>query len=348
MSKRRPIRLSADLTQAIEETLAAGSIAAGNTHTESIPLRLVKLDPQNPRKLSIQSQDIENGLDKDDPLYKQKSAEYESLMELANEIKEDGLIHPITVYKENSDFILIAGERRTLASKIAGFTHITAIIREKPSNEYKLTRIQWSENAQRKNLSLSEKLNGLQRLVRTYIESVEPTAQITPSLISQLANCSLPHAMHYYAVMNADSEIAALIKAGNINNLEKAALILKAQNSFVKNELLQACLEGKSLKDMAAMSKTVKGEVAHTQLSPIKNGAHKTKKSGAKAKFCNLGKTDNKAVARIVLESVLMRPDVMSSIPTLSNLIKEADWEDYGSINNIFKTLIARLEKVNK
>ena len=52
----------------------------------------------------------------------------EALMELSQSIRENGLIHPITVRKENDGYEIVAGERRYRAMKIAGMLDIPVIV----------------------------------------------------------------------------------------------------------------------------------------------------------------------------------------------------------------------------
>ena len=75
-----------------------------------------------------------------------KRFDEEALEELANSIKEYGLIQPIVVTKKDGYYSIIAGERRWRASKIAGLKEIPAIIRE--DNEKINSEISLIENMQ--------------------------------------------------------------------------------------------------------------------------------------------------------------------------------------------------------
>ena len=112
--------------------------------------------------------------------------------------------------------MLIAGERRTLACAIASLNHIPAIIRSKPVSNYKLSRIQWNENLKRKDLNLWERLVGLKRLINSYLEDIDPKAKINATLIGKLADFSLPLAMQYHAVLNAEQVLLKEIETGKI------------------------------------------------------------------------------------------------------------------------------------
>ena len=79
-----------------------------------------------------------------------KNFDEESLDELANSIKEYGVIQPIIVTKKDDYYEIIAGERRWRAAKKAGLTEMPCIIRE--DKEQTNREIALIENIQRKNL----------------------------------------------------------------------------------------------------------------------------------------------------------------------------------------------------
>ncbi len=87
-----------------------------------------------------------------------------ALQELADSIKEQGIIQPVTVRKLDSDkYQLITGERRHKASKIAGLTEIPAYIREATDNE--MREMALVENIQREDLNAIEIAMSYQQLI---------------------------------------------------------------------------------------------------------------------------------------------------------------------------------------
>ncbi len=87
----------------------------------------------------------------------------EKLQELANSLKENGIIQPIIVTKKSeSNYELVAGERRLEAAKLAGFEEIPVIIRSVSAKE----QLQFAiiENVQREDLSPIEEARAYQRL----------------------------------------------------------------------------------------------------------------------------------------------------------------------------------------
>lgn len=85
-----------------------------------------------------------------------------SLKELAQSIKENGIIEPIIVRANNSGFEIIAGERRFRASQIAGLVTMPAIVRE--IGDADILRVQIVENVQREGVQFMEEAYALAKL----------------------------------------------------------------------------------------------------------------------------------------------------------------------------------------
>src|SRR5437763_194345 len=140
-------------TKEVSRTLEIANNYAGELSIEVLPLDIVELDPENKRALILTLNDARNGIKTDDPDFERKKQDLASLESLAKSIKNDGLLNPITVYRYANKCRLIAGERRTLASAIAGKNEIIARINERPVGT-KLRRKQWVENNERSDLRL--------------------------------------------------------------------------------------------------------------------------------------------------------------------------------------------------
>jgi len=99
------------------------------------------------------------------PFQPRKSFNEESLQELAESIKNDGLLQPVVVTEDIDGYILIAGERRFRASKLAKMKEIRAIVLN--SDEHKMRQFALIENIQREELNsveLAEAYNELLKL----------------------------------------------------------------------------------------------------------------------------------------------------------------------------------------
>ena len=88
----------------------------------------------------------------------------EALEELANSIKEHGVIQPIIVKKGIKGFELVAGERRTRAARLAGLKNIPAIIKD--FNDVEMMEIALIENIERENLNPIEEAKAYENILK--------------------------------------------------------------------------------------------------------------------------------------------------------------------------------------
>jgi len=100
---------------------------------------------------------------KPNPYQPRKTFNDDSLQELAESIKEDGLIQPIVVVEDGEGYMLIAGERRFRASKLAHLETIKAVILNK--DDESIRKIALLENIQRENLNAIELANAYNELI---------------------------------------------------------------------------------------------------------------------------------------------------------------------------------------
>ena len=117
------------------------------------------------------------------PYQPRKSFDEESLAELAESIKNDGLIQPIIVTEDIDGYILIAGERRFRASKLAKLKTIRAIVLN--SDEQKMRQFALIENIQREELNSIELAHAYSELLKLH--------EITHEELSNLIHKSRTH-----------------------------------------------------------------------------------------------------------------------------------------------------------
>lgn len=98
------------------------------------------------------------------PFQPRTDFDQQALAELADSIKLQGLIQPITVRRLNvHSYQLISGERRLRASKLAGLTHVPAYVRT--ANDQQMLEMALIENIQRENLNAIEVAMSFQRMI---------------------------------------------------------------------------------------------------------------------------------------------------------------------------------------
>ena len=100
----------------------------------------------------------------------------QAIRELAQSIRENGLVQPVTVRRWEGKFQLISGERRVRACREAGIEHIPAYIRQVETAE-EMIELALIENIQRKTLNPVEIATSYQQLVEEYGHSAEAVGQ---------------------------------------------------------------------------------------------------------------------------------------------------------------------------
>ena len=109
----------------------------------------------------------------------------ESIAELAASIKALGVLQPIVVSRSPDGYELIAGQRRVLASRVAGKTSIPAVVREDVRDRLELALV---ENLQRTDLNAIETARAYKLLMETYELTQEQLAERLGKSRSSVAN----------------------------------------------------------------------------------------------------------------------------------------------------------------
>ena len=139
----------------------------------------------------------------------------ESIDELANSIKEYGLIQPIIVTQKGKYYEIVAGERRWRASKRAGLKEIPAIVRE--DDERRNKEISLIENIQREDLNPIEKARGIKVLMEEYDLTQQKVADILGKSRSSIANT--------VRILNLDERVIELALQGKLTEGHCKALM---------------------------------------------------------------------------------------------------------------------------
>ena len=166
------------------------------------------------------------------PYQPRKNFNEEALNELAESIKEHGVVQPIIVKKSIKGYELVAGERRTKASKIAGKTTIPAIIRDFDDQE--MMEIALIENIQRENLNPIEEAEAYEKIIETNNLTQEEVAKKFGKSRSYITNLlgllRLPEKTRNYVIDNKISVgharvLSKLSDAEEINHLADRIII---------------------------------------------------------------------------------------------------------------------------
>lgn len=156
------------------------------------------------------------------PNQPRKRFDYDELENLAQSIRENGILQPITVRKrEDKKYELVSGERRLRAARLVGMVKIPSIvinIEDKNSAMFLII-----ENLQRQSLDFFEEAEAIEKLVGEYAMSREEVAQklgLAPSTVSnKLRILRLPEEMRF-----------ELARAGLTESHARALLMLEDDN----------------------------------------------------------------------------------------------------------------------
>ena len=179
----------------------------------------------------------------------------EALEELAESIRQLGLIQPITVKRDGDKYIIISGERRWRASEKAGLESVPAYIRE--VDDTTLHAMALVENIQREDLNAIEISLGMQRLVEECGLTQEALAERLGKKRSTVAN--------YLRLLNLPEEIQFAIKGGLIS-MGHAKAIASVESKSKQLSLLKRCIKSnlsvRQLEEMVRLSSEKKQKVA--------------------------------------------------------------------------------------
>lgn len=175
----------------------------------------------------------------------------DSLVDLVDSIKEHGILEPLVIAKTPAGYQLIAGERRWRASKLAGLTHVPAIVRETtPKGMLEMAIV---ENVQRVDLNALDRANSFDRLMSEFNLTTSEIAVRVGKSVAYVSNSmrllSLPDALK-------DGLLSGLISEGHARALasiddpdlmvEAYKIILRESGSVRRAEELARRMKAKS------------------------------------------------------------------------------------------------------
>lgn len=122
------------------------------------------------------------------PFQPRKHFDEQALQELSESIAEHGLLQPIVLIEKEDGYLLIAGERRLRAHKLAKLDTIKAIIADADIDDIKLRELALLENIQRENLNAIELANSYAELIEVHKITHDELSNIVHKSRSQITN----------------------------------------------------------------------------------------------------------------------------------------------------------------
>lgn len=131
------------------------------------------------------------------PFQPRKHFDEDALKELAESIRVNGILQPIIVKKVLNGYLLVTGERRVRAAKMAGFSTVPAIVRD--YNTRYLAELALLENIQREDLTIVEEAeayrNAINSMSLTHLELAEKVGKSRSYISNTLGILTLPEAI---------------------------------------------------------------------------------------------------------------------------------------------------------
>jgi ParB family chromosome partitioning protein len=121
------------------------------------------------------------------PRQPRKAFNDNSLRDLAASLKRSGLLQPVVVRRHGQEFQIVVGERRWRAARLAGLSHIPAVVRD--TTDAESLELALVENLLREDLNPMEEAEGYQRLLAEFDWTQEELGQRVGKDRSSVANC---------------------------------------------------------------------------------------------------------------------------------------------------------------
>jgi len=197
------------------------------------------------------------------PFQPRTDFDQDALQELADSIKLQGLIQPITVRRLNAhSYQLISGERRFRASKIAGLTQIPAYVRS--ANDQQMLEMALIENIQRENLNAIEVAISLQRMIEECNLKQDELGERVSKNRSTVSN--------YLRLLKLPPVVQASIREGEISMGHAKALITiddPAKQIFIHQHIIKEGLSVRKTEELVRDMQTAPIKKEGKQPEPI-------------------------------------------------------------------------------
>ncbi|HDH5603586.1 TPA: ParB/RepB/Spo0J family partition protein [Staphylococcus aureus] len=152
---------------------------------------------------------------KPNPYQPRKTFDENHLNDLADSIKQYGILQPIVLRKTVQGYYIVVGERRFRASKIAGLKYVSAIIKDLTDED--MMELAVIENLQREDLNAIEEAESYQRLMTDL--------KITQQEVAKRLSKSRPYIANMLRLLHLPKKIADMVKGGRLTSAHGRTLL---------------------------------------------------------------------------------------------------------------------------
>lgn len=208
---------------------------------QNVPIEKIRANPNQPRR----------------------SFDEDKLQELANSIREKGVIQPIIVRRDPSDpeiYQIVAGERRWRASQIAQLHELPVLIRDFTDTE--VLEVAIIENIQRSDLNAVDEASGYQALMDQFGHTQEQMASVLGKSRSHIANM--------LRLLNLPGDVLSLLESGKLSAGHARALVGHEDASALAKTIVA---KGLSVRATEALAKSFAPKAAKKPVVPTAKDA---------------------------------------------------------------------------
>ncbi|HDB6651618.1 TPA: ParB/RepB/Spo0J family partition protein [Staphylococcus aureus] len=198
---------------------------------------------------------------KPNPYQPRKTFDENHLNDLADSIKQYGILQPIVLRKTVQGYYIVVGERRFRASEIAGLKYVSAIIKDLTDED--MMELAVIENLQREDLNAIEEAESYQRLMTDL--------KITQQEVAKRLSKSRPYIANMLRLLHLSKKIADMVKDGRLTSAHGRTLLaikdeqqmLRLAKRVVKEKWSVRYLENhvNELKNVSSKSETDKVDI---------------------------------------------------------------------------------------
>ncbi|MFH1412410.1 MAG: ParB/RepB/Spo0J family partition protein [bacterium] len=225
--------------------------------------------------------------------------EEKAMDQLADSIKNHGILQPLLVSKTKQGYQLIAGERRLRAAKKAGLKEVPIVLRQVDNNQDKLI-LAMIENLQREDLNAIEEAKGYRQVLDNY--------HISQEKLSKMVGRSRPALTNILRLLNLPRQIQQAIEDGRIDKSHGFVLVGIADKDK-QQALFQKILDNKMSNNETVIEAQKMGGTKESRIKwsagDLDLQAKFTKFFGVKTSFMKFDKNKSKLVLEFDDEGVL-------------------------------------------
>ena len=272
----------------------------------------VRVDPNNPRRLNITWELMQEPLDQiESP---QLRDEVEAILGLAQTFHKVGQRSPIEVVRDGQVKRIVFGERRYWAARVAELSVIKAIVlRSAPEN---VPLVQLIENVQHRQMPLYETVLNLRLIIEREAELGAPIHDVTD--LMERTGLTRATAYRYWRYINLPHDVEEFLNSGTLSSHDEIAAVLRHTTPAARKLAVERYLAGGSFAES--------GPETHSQASLRRRGRPRT--------TISFGSTKSIRVARHLFTTLDPEGDY-----------DKFSWEDIASVTDAWKRLLKRLEE---